>query len=55
VLPSVLARTYKVMSVAAVLRPVLAPLRHHDVIRLSPLTRSKRSYGGQVWPNSEVA
>src|SRR5215510_10925788 len=26
--------------------PALAPLRHHDVIRLSPLTRSKRSCRG---------
>jgi hypothetical protein len=24
----------------------MAPVRHHDVIRLSPLTRSKRPYGG---------
>jgi predicted phosphodiesterase len=24
----------------------VAPLRHHDVIRVSPLTRSKRSCGG---------
>src|SRR4029450_1979752 len=25
--------------------PLLAPVRHHDVIQLSPLTRSKRSCG----------